>query len=115
MAALLKEWGDGVLDLSVRVIDVDKDLLYCVGVKASWPRVWYILEENFEGLAGLHSDSILSIVESFQQLWIDLYETLTIHITSHELKHAVQQHYGCEPQIMSPIIIERRLQFVDYF
>ena len=105
-ACLLKKCCDSVLDLSVGVVDVDKDLLDCVGVEARRPWVGDELEENFEGLTGLHSDTILSIIESLQQLWIDLYRALMIHIISHEGQHAVQQHDGCEAQIMSPIIIE---------
>ena len=103
------------MNFSVWVIDVDEDLLDCVGVETRGPWVRDVLEENFKGLASLHSDAILSVIESFQQLWVDLYAALMIQITSHELQHAVQKHDSRETQIMSPIIIEWRLQFVDYF
>ena len=101
--------------MSVGVVYVDEYLLDCVRVQAGGPWVGNVLEEYFEGLTGLNTDSILSIIESFQQLWIDLYGALVVHIVSHEGQHAMQQHDGSKAQIMTPIIIKRRLQFVEDF
>lgn len=53
------------MDLSVGIVDVNEDLLDCVGVEAGGPWVRDALEENFEGQTGLNSDPILSIIESF--------------------------------------------------
>ena len=61
-ARFLEQLHDGLLNRLIRVIYMDEDLLDSVWVQAARPRVPYMLEKNFKGLARLDSDTVLCIV-----------------------------------------------------
>ena len=66
-----------------------------------------MLEENLECLACFHTDAILCIIKTLEQLRIDLLEALTLHVCPHELKQALEEDNRGESEIVGPVIVKR--------
>ena len=111
-AGLLEHLNDGLLNLLVRVVDVDEDLLHGVGVERARPLRGQVVEEDLKGFACLDADTVLGVVETLQQLRIDLVEALTVHVLPHELHQLGQEHDGGEAQVVQPVVVEGRFKLV---
>ena len=76
----LQQRKDSLLDFLVLIIQMDKDGLYSILVKASTPWVWNTIEEQFQNFAGLNSDLILGIIESFKKLRVDQNKVIMVKL-----------------------------------
>ena len=66
----LEDALNGLLDAWILIIQMDKDVLYCVLIKTGTPRVRQSIEEYLEDPAVFNSNPILRIIKPLQQLRI---------------------------------------------
>lgn len=102
---LLQYNDDGLLNLLVRVVDMDEDLLHSVGVEARRPISRQVIKEDFEGSARLEADTILGIVQALEELRVDFNEAIAVQIGAHEGHKLTDKDYAGKAQVMEPIII----------
>ena len=61
-----------MLDFYVLVIQMNHNLLNCVLVKTAAPWILKLVEKDLKNFASFNSDSILGIIETFEELNVEV-------------------------------------------
>lgn len=83
---------------------MNKYILDGIFVQTAAPWIWHSFEEHLEDLAALYPDSVLSIVKSLQELWVNGLVVIFLEVGLNVHKSMLHEDDTCETHIVIPVV-----------
>lgn len=101
---------DGLLDAGILIIQMNKDVLYCVLIKTGTPRIRQSIKEYLEDPTVFDSNPILCIIKSLEQLWINDLVVVLSKLGLDEEQDMLHKDHARETHVVVPVVFHGALQ-----